>query len=351
MAIEKTKKEVPVIDGDPSIIKKVTLTATQKENENKRDLRKSQRADKAEEKKEQPEGAEEKKEEKKKKQPPETEQEKAQQAKAGAPMEGVSQSAGLTGGTEEAGSPPLSTRDQGQPAGKQQNQQQEKERARQFKGQNQQEKRTTAQPGGTEPKRGLVNRIKDRSDKKRDKRLEAAGRLPVAQRYRSYKRHLDEEVTGDKKKELKNKARQKIIGALARPSQQGTGHILKLAWLNLIDTFGLTWFYIAFHFLMAYFTPFSDLFCKFGQEWLPQSVKKGGGDAAKRAGKPLELLEILGCLFIGIIIFLIIGVIVLLVAIIVYAWANPLESLKLSWAIAWEVIKCWGGRVFGAGSC
>ncbi|MFA6215370.1 MAG: hypothetical protein WC768_02290 [Patescibacteria group bacterium] len=116
----------------------------------------------------------------------------------------------------------------------------------------------------------------------------------------------------------------------AKPTQLASSKLLQQSWLNLIDTFGISYFYIAFHFIAAYFTPFSNLFCKFGEEWLPK-VPGPAGEAAKKASKPIELLEILGCVFIGLLLLLIISVIAFIIAFLGYIYENP-------WNFTWNAL-------------
>jgi len=117
------------------------------------------------------------------------------------------------------------------------------------------------------------------------------------------------------------------------PSRQGTGGLLKGAWLNLVTSFGLTWFYIAFHFIAAYFTPFSDIFCRFGEEWLPKMYIDRTGKLGKNLNKTLELVEILGCFAVGLLIFTLIFLILVLFGSIVYAIEHPTVLLGFGWDI------------------
>ncbi len=123
------------------------------------------------------------------------------------------------------------------------------------------------------------------------------------------------------------------------PSRQGTGTLLKASWLNLIDSFLLTWFYIAFHFIAAYLTPFSDLFCRFGEEWLPKEVTSKTGKLGKTASKTLELVEIIGCFFIGLLIFTLIFLILVLFGSIIYAIEHPTVLLGIGWNIIRNAFK------------
>ncbi|OGY54028.1 MAG: hypothetical protein A3A24_03115 [Candidatus Buchananbacteria bacterium RIFCSPLOWO2_01_FULL_46_12] len=139
---------------------------------------------------------------------------------------------------------------------------------------------------------------------------------------------------------------EKFKGALQSPF----AWLLRLAWLNLIWSFGLTYIYIAIHFLAAYAMPFGEtLFCKFGQEWSSFVGIKGQG-SAKRLGKTIEPLELSAFLFIGLVIFLIVVLTLSIFGFIAYAWANPLDTLRLTSGVSWELIKCFIEGHFGIGS-
>ncbi|MFA6255484.1 MAG: hypothetical protein WC675_05715 [Patescibacteria group bacterium] len=131
----------------------------------------------------------------------------------------------------------------------------------------------------------------------------------------------------------------KIKQMAMAPSRQGSSTLLKGAWLNLIISFGLTWFYIAFHFIAAYLTPFSDLFCRFGEEWLPKQVTDKAGKIGKTTSKTLEWVEIIGCLLIGLLIFALILFILVLFGSIIYVIENPKVLLGVGWDIGWGIIK------------
>ncbi|MBU1165297.1 hypothetical protein KKA15_07145 [Patescibacteria group bacterium] len=126
-------------------------------------------------------------------------------------------------------------------------------------------------------------------------------------------------------KRQKGRARS-MIGAAksyaATGSKIGTARILQVAWLNLIDTFGLTLIYINFHFLMAHILK-SEMFCKFGEEWTPKSgrmVAAGGGKGKGMFGagsKVLELGEILLMLVLdALIVVILFGLFIILLLII-----------------------------------
>ncbi|MEK7139649.1 MAG: hypothetical protein AAB817_03035 [Patescibacteria group bacterium] len=79
------------------------------------------------------------------------------------------------------------------------------------------------------------------------------------------------------------------IGETARKT--ASAELLKQAWLNLIDSIGLTFLYIFFHFCARYIAG-SQSFCAFGEEWfiapssgMKSAAKAGTTGSAKAAAK------------------------------------------------------------------
>ena len=262
----------------------------------------------------------------------------------GALMQGVTQSAGLTGGNQTNSGLKKSKLTDAQTARQDQN----KTNSSQVADQKSPERTNGNQQNKTSgqklpQKQGIKDRLNQRLDGMIDKNLKKSDQQPVAGRYRDQKRDLKNQQDKTRLRDFKKNQKEGIKQAIAKPARAGSGHLLRLAWLNLIDSFFLTWLYIAFHFVMAYFTPLSGLFCKFGEEWLPEKIKKVGGDAAKIAAKPLELIEILGCLFIGLIITFIISLILIIIISIGWIATNPAEFVKTvfgeSVKSVWETVK------------
>jgi len=145
--------------------------------------------------------------------------------------------------------------------------------------------------------------------------------------------------------EQKAEAKSKIAEKAAAPAKKGTGRLLQQAWLNLISTFGLSWFYIAFHFLMAYFTPLASLFPKFGHEWMPEQGPNK--KEAEKIGATIEPFEIAGCVIIGGIIAIIVLLIVTIIAMLAYIYTNTTEFLMAHLNFAWQAFKYYGKDVLG----
>lgn len=101
---------------------------------------------------------------------------------------------------------------------------------------------------------------------------------------------------------LRHRARQKMPVVVAKgeaalehavtmPVRMATNEALSMAWLNIIDSFGLTLIWINIHVLMRFMAG-SEFFCKLGHEW---STKAPGLDTASRSNKVTkELLERFG---------------------------------------------------------
>ncbi len=106
-----------------------------------------------------------------------------------------------------------------------------------------------------------------------------------------------------------------------------TAQALKFSWLNLIDSFGLTYFYILFHFVVAYILGVES-FCRFGEEWSPP----GAGEAAKKFARSFgfEIFEIIAMILVGILIATIIFLILTAIVAVISAVASPITTtLKL----------------------
>jgi hypothetical protein len=57
------------------------------------------------------------------------------------------------------------------------------------------------------------------------------------------------------------------------PIQQATANWLRAAWINLIPSWGLTLFYIDFHWFMSQALG-DSVMCKMGEEWMPAAMGK-----------------------------------------------------------------------------
>jgi len=85
-------------------------------------------------------------------------------------------------------------------------------------------------------------------------------------------------MAASRQKGLKAKANQAVEAALA-PARKAISGLLKAAWENLIETFGLTLFWIDIHVFLNMVLG-KKLFCDLGEEWIPEKPAIPG--AAKK---------------------------------------------------------------------
>ena len=147
--------------------------------------------------------------------------------------------------------------------------------------------------------------------------------------------------------DLKEQAKKKLEEKALAPAKQGTNWLLKTAWLNLIDSFGLTLIYINLHVFLRWVLG-DKLFCKLGEEWLPKQVTQAGGDAAETAGKGIGLVEIMALLILDLIVLaVILGALALIVMIVNFmgaSWWNKLIDIwKVFMALGWDTISALSG--------
>jgi hypothetical protein len=178
-------------------------------------------------------------------------------------------------------------------------------------------------------------------------------------------RKLEQGKKKDRRKEgIKQKIKSRINQA-KKESQNATARLLRQAWLNLISTWFLSYFYIAFHFLVRYFVAgVGDLFCRFGQEWFPakpmgtgSTMNPDDGDKENEendetaANQGCEFISIIGCFLVGLFVLTLIFVIYITIAFFVYVLTHNLEFLSNFPGMAWETIKCFAGHAIGIGEC
>jgi len=242
----------------------------------------------------------------------------AQKYLKGAPMTGVGSSAGLTGGTnpekDENSSQPNSDSPSTATNSSQGNQ---------------------AKTGQQSPvtRADATQQSMDRQQKKIDKSQKKVEKTKQQHQKnvdsKSWKRILSGRKLKSQQKKLDKRKKELDATKKVLAVQKGSGRLLKLSWINLIDSFGLTYIYIVIHYIAAYFTPISNLFCKFGEEWIPETAKKEmGAEKAKRLSKKLELIEVAGCALIGLILLLLIFLILVIIGLLVYVISNPIEAIK-----------------------
>lgn len=108
---------------------------------------------------------------------------------------------------------------------------------------------------------------------------------------------IREQVQQDKRRRVEQLAadeRSQISRDGDTPIRKATDSALKFAWTNLIDSFGLTLFWIDIHFFLnKVFGP--KVFRELGEEWIPAGIKKLGDQKSKEAAAMLTLAEKAGC--------------------------------------------------------
>lgn len=108
--------------------------------------------------------------------------------------------------------------------------------------------------------------------------------------------------------------------SLGVQASQLTAVALRISWQTLIASFGLTLFYVNFHFLARYLGG-SRKFCEFGSEWSPRSIA---------TGKPsfgLKYAEFLALFFLDALAIMAILAIAALLGMVVYAITHPCEFI------------------------
>lgn len=137
---------------------------------------------------------------------------------------------------------------------------------------------------------------------------------------------------------LKKQAKEKIKEKVTAPAREGTNWLLKAAWLNLIDSFGLTLIWINIHVFLR-FVLGDKLFCKLGHEWIPKQVTAVAGEAGEMGGKTIGIFEVMALLLLDFIALLIILAIVAIIVIIVTFMTDPVGALKAIWELGWEGVR------------
>ena len=152
-------------------------------------------------------------------------------------------------------------------------------------------------------------------------------------------------LNSDKKKEKASKASKASADSKGNAASgiekltKAIDELLKAAWENLIDSFGLTLLYIYLHWFMHQLFP--KFFCDLGQEWVPKKVKSVAPDKAKIIGKKIGLAEkgLVGCTCVILLfafIFAVFSTILLLVILFPHIFA-----IGLLWEIAKDLVAGW----------
>jgi hypothetical protein len=133
------------------------------------------------------------------------------------------------------------------------------------------------------------------------------------------------------------KAKGELEQAVAAPIRQATNKLLQQAWLNLIDSFGLTLIYINIHVFLR-FVVGKKLFCKLGQEWPTKQISEAAEPVSKGLGL-FEVMVLLSLDFIALsVIFGALAIIYMIVNFLGASWWGKLTQL---WDAFWTL--GWGG--------
>ena len=143
--------------------------------------------------------------------------------------------------------------------------------------------------------------------------------------------------------DIKQRAKDKIEEKITAPARMGTNYVLRWAWITLIPSWGVSLIYINLHvFLKMVFG--EKLFCKLGEEWIPKKIQAVGGEAGKMGGKAIGIVEVMGLLFldlvVGFVALSILGLVVMIMT-----WLG-----KGFWGKLWSVFEGiwdlgWGGVI------
>ena len=148
----------------------------------------------------------------------------------------------------------------------------------------------------------------------------------------------------EKEKQLKKQAQkkaQKNPDNASKAANLATTNMLRLSWLNLIDSFGLTLIYINLH-VFLHWVLGDKFFCKLGDEWIPKEIKKAGGESAKAAGKAFGIMDVMLLILLDVIIgALIFGILAIIVMIVTWMGESWWGKLKMLWNALWGL--GWGG--------
>jgi hypothetical protein len=152
----------------------------------------------------------------------------------------------------------------------------------------------------------------------------------IAQRSRTADEEVEDDFGGENEEEDVNQqiaqARNlkgssvDAAGGTAVSAAIGTSLLLKNAWLNIIDSFGLTLIYINLHvFGNSVFG--KKIFCDLGEEWIPSSARsKLGSETVKNKIKAFGLLEKILLILADLIVLIILLALVTFIIWIVNPW-------------------------------
>lgn len=170
-----------------------------------------------------------------------------------------------------------------------------------------------------------INRPPVVSEKPFNKSEKTQQRELASQRRFSFKGKLKGEAEG-------------IMDKATAPARKGTSALLKSAWTNLIQSFGLTLLYINAHVFLR-FVFGSKIFCKLGQEWIPEKALKANAELGEKGNKGLGMIEVIVLIILDLIVLSLIALIIGILGTIVYALFHPIDFLKAAGLDILSIIK------------
>jgi len=164
---------------------------------------------------------------------------------------------------------------------------------------------------------------------------------PLAQRLSSFRQSINaaKKAQGDKRMSLSSAS-----GAGAsNPAKRGTAWLLKASWLNIIDSFGLTFIYINIH-AFALMIPFlKPLFCELGEEWVPKGASL---ESVRSKMKRLAFLEKMLIFSIDALLLSLFlaecAVLTILVQFFFNSWFENILEIFKNWEVFKELVKLAG---------
>jgi hypothetical protein len=142
----------------------------------------------------------------------------------------------------------------------------------------------------------------------------------------------------------KKKKEKEESDAQPNPINKGTSRLLKAAWENLPDSFGLTLIWIDIHIFLGMVLG-NKMFCKLGMEWVPDSLKQAQFKKAEMLGKTAGTIEGTGvaCLNLGCLFIVIANL--MIIAMMLDVIENPMsffaENIGYMWDAAIDAVTAW----------
>ena len=192
---------------------------------------------------------------------------------------------------------------------------------------------------GRQKQMGYSDRLRQEKMGAADRERQAGGEPSSAEATEDKSGSLRQRVQAARRAmDIKQRAKDKLEAKVAAPARAATSKLLQQAWINLIDSFGLTLIYINIHVFLR-FVLGEKLFCKLGQEWVPKQISSVSGAPGEMAGKTIGIAEVMALLILDLIAFFIILGALGLIAMIV-SWAtNPLSAVKAIYDLGWSGVS------------